>query len=46
MEVDRIGEDLIKNSETVLPSLLVSINDIFSKLESSIGHFHANRQVI
>lgn len=45
MEVDRIGEDLVKDLENSLPSLLIAINDIFLKLEASIGHFHANRQV-
>lgn len=45
MEVDRIGEDLVKDLENSLPSLLVAINDLFLKLEASIGHIHANRQV-
>ncbi|KAL3828661.1 hypothetical protein ACJIZ3_017463 [Penstemon smallii] len=44
MEVERVGEDLIKDLEKLLPSLLVAINDLFLKLEASIGHFHANRQ--
>ncbi|XP_073155117.1 protein DGS1, mitochondrial [Henckelia pumila] len=44
MAVDRVGEDLVKDLEKSLPSLLVAINDIFLKLEASIGHFHANRQ--
>lgn len=44
MEVDRVGEDLVKDMENSLPPLLVAINDIFLKLEASIGHFHANRQ--
>ncbi|KAI3461193.1 hypothetical protein Pfo_017856 [Paulownia fortunei] len=44
MEVDRFGEDLVKDPENSLPSLLVAINDLFLKLEASIGHFHANRQ--
>ncbi|XP_073066274.1 protein DGS1, mitochondrial-like [Primulina eburnea] len=44
MEVDRMGEDLVKDLEKSFPSLLVAINDIFLKLEASIGHFHANRQ--
>ncbi|KAL3620285.1 hypothetical protein CASFOL_035197 [Castilleja foliolosa] len=43
-EVDRFGEDLVKDPENLLPSLLVAINDLFLKLEASIGHFHANRQ--
>ncbi|KAK4482779.1 hypothetical protein RD792_009948 [Penstemon davidsonii] len=44
MEVERVGEDLFKDLEKSLPSLLVAINDLFLKLEASIGHFHANRQ--
>ncbi|KAK6144122.1 hypothetical protein DH2020_020942 [Rehmannia glutinosa] len=44
MEVDRFGEDLVKDPENSLPSLLVALNDLFLKLEASIGHFHANRQ--
>ncbi|PIN00768.1 hypothetical protein CDL12_26728 [Handroanthus impetiginosus] len=44
MEIDRIGEDLVKDLDNSLPSLLVAINDLFLKLEASIGHFHANRQ--
>ncbi|KAL6518705.1 hypothetical protein OROHE_017755 [Orobanche hederae] len=44
MEVDRFGEDLVKDPKNSLPSLLVAINDLFLKLEASIGHFHANRQ--
>ncbi|KAH6774847.1 dgd1 suppressor 1 [Perilla frutescens var. frutescens] len=44
VEVDRIGEDLVQDLENSLPSLLVTINDLFLKLEASIGHFHANRQ--
>ncbi|KAK4607501.1 hypothetical protein RGQ29_001374 [Quercus rubra] len=45
MEVDRFGEDLVKDPENSLPLLLVTINDIFSNLEASIGHLHAMRQV-
>ncbi|XP_022898946.1 protein DGS1, mitochondrial [Olea europaea var. sylvestris] len=44
MEVDRVGEDLVKDLERSLPSFLVSINELFMKLEASVGHFHANRQ--
>ncbi|GFP97594.1 feruloyl coa ortho-hydroxylase 1 [Phtheirospermum japonicum] len=44
MEVDRFGEDLVKDPKNSLPSLLVAINDLFLSLEASIGHFHANRQ--
>ncbi|KAK9999390.1 hypothetical protein SO802_018993 [Lithocarpus litseifolius] len=45
MEVDRYGEELVKDPENSLPLLLVTINDIFSNLEASIGHLHAMRQV-
>lgn len=45
MELDRVGEDLVKDLENSLPSLLVAISDLFFNLEASIGHFHANRQV-
>ncbi|KAF3955251.1 hypothetical protein CMV_019508 [Castanea mollissima] len=44
MEVDRFGEKLVKDPENSLPSLLVTINDIFSNLEASIGHLQAMRQ--
>ncbi|KAK7847380.1 protein DGS1, mitochondrial isoform X2 [Quercus suber] len=44
MEVDRFGEKLVKDPENSLPSLLVTINDIFTNLEASIGHLHAMRQ--
>lgn len=45
MEVDKIGEDLVTDPENKLPSLLVTINDLFSTLEASVGHLHAMRQV-
>lgn len=45
MEVDRFGEELVKDPENSLPSLLVTINGLFSNLEASIGHLHATRQV-
>ncbi|XP_059430328.1 protein DGS1, mitochondrial [Corylus avellana] len=44
MEVDRFGEELVKDPENSLPSLLVTINGLFSNLEASIGHLHATRQ--
>ncbi|XP_071912168.1 protein DGS1, mitochondrial-like isoform X2 [Coffea arabica] len=43
-ETDRVGEDLVKEPEKSVPSLLVTVNDLFLKLEASIGHFHAMRQ--
>lgn len=46
MEVDRFGEELAEDPEKSLALLLVNINGLFSKLEASIGHFHAMRQVL
>lgn len=45
MEVEKRGEELVKEPEKSLPSLLVTINGFFSQLEASIGHIHAMRQV-
>jgi len=44
-EVDRFGEELFKDPDNSLPSLLVTINGLFSNLEASIGHLHAMSQV-
>lgn len=44
-EVDRFGEDLVRDPQKSLPELLVTINGLFSKLEASISHFHAVHQV-
>jgi len=46
VEVDKVGEELIMDPEHKLPSLLVTINELFSTLEASIGHLHAMRQVV
>ncbi|KAF1889189.1 hypothetical protein Lal_00024511 [Lupinus albus] len=46
MEIDKIGADLVTDPESKLPSLLVTINELFSALEASIGHLHAIRQHI
>lgn len=46
MEVDKVGEELLKDPENKLPSLLGTINDLFSTLEASVGHLHATRQVV
>ncbi|KAM5571694.1 protein DGS1, mitochondrial [Rosa sericea] len=43
MEIESFGEELVKNPESSLPSLLERINDLFFKLEASIGHLHAMR---
>ncbi|CAL5401090.1 unnamed protein product [Camellia sinensis] len=40
IEVDKFREELVKHPEKSLPSLLVTISGLFSKLEASIGHFH------
>jgi nuclear-control-of-ATPase protein 2 len=45
MEVDRFGEELVKDPENSLPLLLVTINGLFSNLEASIGHLRSTRQV-
>ena len=45
MEIDRVGEVLVKDPEKSFPSLLATINGLFSNLEASIGHLHAKRQV-
>jgi nuclear-control-of-ATPase protein 2 len=45
MEVDKFGEELVKDPENSLASLLVTINGLFSNLEASIGQLHAMRQV-
>ncbi|KAF9621114.1 hypothetical protein IFM89_016608 [Coptis chinensis] len=39
-EVDKYGEDLIKSPEKSLPSLLVTINSLFSKLEASLSNIN------
>ncbi|KAI5673518.1 hypothetical protein M9H77_13882 [Catharanthus roseus] len=44
MEIDRVGENLAKDPQKSVPSLLVNISDLFLKLEASIGHFHAMHQ--
>ncbi|CAN4092542.1 unnamed protein product [Withania somnifera] len=44
MKVDKAGEELVKDPGKSLSSLLVDMNDLFLKLEASIGHFHAVRQ--
>lgn len=45
MKVDKAGEELVKDPERSLSTLLIEMNDLFLKLEASIGHFHAMRQV-
>ncbi|XP_075100146.1 protein DGS1, mitochondrial [Nicotiana tabacum] len=44
MKVDKAGEELVKDPERSLSTLLIEMNDLFLKLEASIGHFHAMRQ--
>nr|GMD21431.1 protein DGS1, mitochondrial [Ipomoea batatas] len=45
MVVDTAGYDLINDPEKSVSVLLVKINDLFLKLEASIGDFHATRQL-
>lgn len=45
MEIDRSGEELVRDPESSLHSLLIRINGLFFKLEASVGHLHAERQV-
>lgn len=45
MEVEKYGVELVEDPEKLLPFLLVTINDLFSKLEAAIVHLHATRQV-
>ncbi|KAL6175027.1 hypothetical protein ACLB2K_051670 [Fragaria x ananassa] len=42
-KIDKYGEELVKDPQSSLPSLLGRINDLFFKLEASIGHLHAMR---
>ncbi|XAR52278.1 hypothetical protein NMG60_11020252 [Bertholletia excelsa] len=44
MEIDRFSEELVNDPSKPLPMLLFTINGLFSKLEASIGHFHAVRR--
>ncbi|GLT58726.1 hypothetical protein SLA2020_315960 [Shorea laevis] len=43
-EVDSHGEDLVKDPEKSLSTLLVTINGLFLKLETAIGQLHSIRQ--
>lgn len=45
MEIDKFGDGLVRDPENSLPSLLIRINGLFFKLEASVGHVHAMRQV-
>ncbi|CAN6560312.1 unnamed protein product [Malus baccata var. baccata] len=45
MEIDKFGDGLVSDPENSLPSLLIRINGLFFKLEASVGHVHAMRQV-
>ncbi|KAJ4911946.1 dgd1 suppressor 1 [Raphanus sativus] len=44
VELNKRGEDLLKNPEKSLPSLLAVINRLFSDLEASFTHLHAARE--
>ncbi|XP_068637325.1 protein DGS1, mitochondrial-like isoform X2 [Aristolochia californica] len=41
-EVDKFGEALMKDPDKSLPVLLMTINNLFSKLEASIDHLQLN----
>ncbi|XP_068641616.1 protein DGS1, mitochondrial-like isoform X2 [Aristolochia californica] len=41
-EVDKFGEALMKDPDKSLPMFLITINNLFSKLEASIGHPQSN----
>ncbi|CAL1403522.1 unnamed protein product [Linum trigynum] len=43
-EVDKHGEELMKDPEKAFPSMLITIDSLFSHLEASIGHLHAMRE--
>ncbi|KAL4578593.1 hypothetical protein LXL04_014718 [Taraxacum kok-saghyz] len=45
VEVDKSGEELLKEPGKSLASLLGTINGLFLSLEASIGHFSAMRQM-
>lgn len=45
MEVDKCGEELAEDPEKSFSSLMHTLNGLFSKLDVSIGHLHALRQV-
>lgn len=45
MEVDKYGKELVNDPEKSFSLLLVILNGLFYKLEASIGHLHALRQV-
>ncbi|KAL0842999.1 hypothetical protein Bca101_016244 [Brassica carinata] len=44
VELDKRGEDLLKNPEKSLPSLLAVVDRLFSNLEGSFSHLHAARE--
>ncbi|CAH2072918.1 unnamed protein product [Thlaspi arvense] len=44
VELDKRGKDLLNNPEKSLPSLLAVINQLFSNLEGSFSHLHAERK--
>ncbi|XVF19422.1 hypothetical protein REPUB_Repub11eG0109100 [Reevesia pubescens] len=45
VEVDKCGEELLKDPEKPFSSLMVTLNGLFSKLEASISNLHALRQI-
>ncbi|GMH10333.1 hypothetical protein Nepgr_012174 [Nepenthes gracilis] len=45
MEVERCGEDLVTDPQKSAPSLLATINALFSNMEASICDLHAEHQL-
>ncbi|KNA24341.1 hypothetical protein SOVF_016410 [Spinacia oleracea] len=46
MMIDKQGEDLVTDPQKALPSLLVTINGLFSDLENTIAQVHASMSLI
>ncbi|XP_022728733.1 protein DGS1, mitochondrial-like [Durio zibethinus] len=44
VEIDKCGEELVQDPKKSFSSLMVILSGLFSKLEASIGHFHAQHQ--
>uniref|UniRef100_A0A803KMH6 Uncharacterized protein n=1 Tax=Chenopodium quinoa TaxID=63459 RepID=A0A803KMH6_CHEQI len=42
MAIDKQGEDLVADPQKALPSLLITINGLFSNLENSIAQLHVS----
>lgn len=44
--IDKQGEDLVTDPQKALPSLLVTINGLFSDLENTIAQVHASMSLV